>query len=90
MPRGDGTGPNGQGPMTGRRMGDCNTTGNIRGGFFRGIGSFLGYGCGRGRGRGFAGRGRSGGGYGFQNFFDSFPENQMTEDIKKYAKENSL
>jgi len=23
MPRGDGTGPNGQGPMTGRRMGFC-------------------------------------------------------------------
>jgi len=23
MPRGDGTGPQGQGPMTGRRMGQC-------------------------------------------------------------------
>ena len=48
MPRGDGTGPAGQGPMTGRRMGFCagfNTPGFMSGGF--------------GRGRGFAWRARA-------------------------------
>lgn len=29
MPRLDGTGPNGQGPMTGRRMGNCNVNNNV-------------------------------------------------------------
>jgi len=57
MPRGDGTGPNGQGPMTGRRMGYC--VGNDRPGFmepgFRGGG---GFGRGRGFGRGFGWRAR--------------------------------
>ena len=52
MPRGDGTGPNGQGPMTGRGMGFCagyNMPGFMNSGFGRGMG---------GRGRGFgAGRG---------------------------------
>jgi len=38
MPRGDGTGPNGQGSMTGRRMGYCagfNVPGFMNGGFGR-------------------------------------------------------
>ena len=50
MPRGDGTGPNGMGPMTGRGMGRC------------GGGSAASQGrvTGRGRGQG-AGRGRAGG-----------------------------
>ena len=59
MPRGDRTGPNGLGPMTGRAAGFC--TGNSvpgfvnsnigRGGFGRGFGRFSG-----GRGRGFRNR----------------------------------
>ena len=51
MPRGDGTGPNGQGPMTGRAMGFCagfNIPGFMNPGFGRGFG----------RGRGFAWRAR--------------------------------
>ena len=56
MPRGDGTGPNGLGPMTGRAAGFCAgnsvpgfVNSNIgRGGFGRGFGRFGG-----GRGRGF-------------------------------------
>ena len=48
MPQGDGTGPAGQGPMTGRGMGFCtgfNVPGFMNPGFGRGFG--------RGRGRGF-------------------------------------
>ena len=54
MPRGDRTGPLGQGPMTGRGMGDCangERTGWFRHGFGRGFGT--GRGFGRGAGRGF-------------------------------------
>jgi len=53
MPRGDGTGPNGQGPLTGRRMGYCagfNAPGFISPGFGRRMG--------RGFGRGFRWRAR--------------------------------
>lgn len=68
MPRGDKTGPNGQGPMTGRAMGYCAgndspgfTTGGGRGmgrgwGGGRGFGRGFGGGFGRGYGRGFGGR----------------------------------
>jgi len=43
MPRGDRTGPWGEGPMTGRRMGPC-----ARGmGYGRGFGLGMGYGYGR-------------------------------------------
>ncbi|HOT29073.1 MAG TPA: DUF5320 domain-containing protein [Candidatus Ozemobacteraceae bacterium] len=61
MPYGDGTGPHGAGPMTGRGMGPC--SGNAGGGFQgrgRGMGP-CGGGFGFGRGRGL-GRGR-----GFRN-----------------------
>ncbi len=50
MPQGDRTGPNGQGPMTGRKMGFCtgfNMPGFMNSGFRRGMG------FGRGFGRGF-------------------------------------
>lgn len=50
MPRGDGTGPNGAGAMSGRGMGRCGTN---RG---TGAGRSMGRGAGRGMGRG-AGRG---------------------------------
>lgn len=53
MPAGDGTGPRGQGPMTGRGMGYC-------AGY-----AAPGYATGGGRGRGFGGGGR--GGRGFRN-----------------------
>ncbi len=56
MPRGDGTGPAGMGPMTGRAAGFC--AGYDRPGFTNPIGGRLGggFGWGRGRGMGF-GRG---------------------------------
>lgn len=59
MPRGDGTGPEGRGPLTGRQMGYC--AGNdqpgftAQGGGFRrmfGGGGWFGRGRGRGMGRG--------------------------------------
>ncbi|MHA1682238.1 MAG: DUF5320 domain-containing protein [Promethearchaeota archaeon] len=60
MPRGDGTGPDGYGPMTGRALGYCagfNAPGYVNG-------SGRGMGMGRGRAMG-GGRGRGGGaGYG--------------------------
>ena len=52
MPRGDGTGPNGQGSMTGRRMGFC--AGFNAPGFTN-----HGFGGGFGRGRGFGLRARN-------------------------------
>ena len=57
MPRGDGTGPMGMGPLTGRGMRYCigaGYPGNVRGG-----GRFFGrgFGMGRGMGRGFFGGG---------------------------------
>ena len=49
MPRGDGTGPTGKGPITGRGMGRCTARGAA------GIGLGLGLGCRRGFGRWFGG-----------------------------------
>lgn len=54
MPLGDKTGPNGQGAMTGRRLGYC--TGNEHAGYTadtpgRGMGRGIGAGAGRGLGR---------------------------------------
>ena len=53
MPRGDKTGPNGQGMMTGRKMGYCagfNVPGFMNGtGFGGGFGGGFGRGFGRGR-----------------------------------------
>ena len=51
MPRGDKTGPNGNGPMTGRRMGDCDGRNFGGEGFRRGGGRGQG-GAGQGLGRG--------------------------------------
>lgn len=58
MPGGDRTGPNGNGPMTGRRMGYCRDNDSIKGagqgyGYGRGGGFRNGSGFGRGRGFGF-------------------------------------
>jgi hypothetical protein len=60
MPRGDGTGPAGLGPMTGRAAGYC--AGYSMPGYTNPI-----FGGGFGRGRGFYGRG--GGGRGFRNMY---------------------
>lgn len=49
MPRGDGTGPLGQGPMTGRSAGFC--AGFAAPGAMNGPGFFGGFGCRRGAGR---------------------------------------
>lgn len=67
MPRFDGTGPQGNGPMTGRRMGRCFDNGfeeNDRQYFnnnaqqcSRGFGCRMGFGRGQGKGQGF-GNGR--------------------------------
>ncbi len=50
MPRGDGTGPEGLGPMTGRGLGYC--AGFDSPGFTKGVGRGQGRGLARGRGRG--------------------------------------
>ena len=57
MPGRNGTGPRGQGPMTGRGAGFCAGNG-------AGSGRQFGYGCGAGFGRRFGGSGRRGGGFG--------------------------
>jgi len=63
MPFGDGTGPRGMGPMTGRGMGYCAgfpTPGYMNPGFGRGA-----------YGRGFAGGGGRGGGRGWRNWYNA-------------------
>ncbi|HOO98284.1 MAG TPA: DUF5320 domain-containing protein [Bacteroidales bacterium] len=63
MPRGDRTGPIGQGPFTGRGLGYC--TGFDSPGFTKGMGAGMGRGGGYGRGMGYVGGfGRGGGRYG--------------------------
>ena len=87
MPRGDKTGPNGQGQMTGRGMGYCNgyeNPGYMNGeragrGFARGRGRGLGRGNGRGYGRNFNY------GYGYR---DDFPTASPVSE-KTYI-ENSI
>ncbi len=66
MPRGDGTGPAGMGPMTGRAAGYC--AGYSVPGFMNPVGGrgYWGWGRGGGRGRGFGrGFGWARGGYGW-------------------------
>ena len=73
MPNKDGTGPNGQGPMTGRGMGNCNGGGQMRNsdetrwGFLEKMWGFFWRGCRRWQGRGMGfwkGRWRWQGGFG--------------------------
>ena len=69
MPGGNGTGPQGRGPLTGRGMGNCsgNNPPNSTA-YGRGYGTGRGFGAGRGMGRGM-GRGFGGGynrGYGWR------------------------
>ena len=63
MPRGDNTGPDGEGPRTGRGLGYC--SGYDAPGYYHGRGYGRGMGFGRGMGRGYGrgmGYGRYGGG----------------------------
>ena len=74
MPRGDQTGPQGQGPMTGRGLGHCigsDQAGYQYGGPGRGYspGYGRGIGWGGGRGGGFGGGGFGGGGFGWGGGF---------------------
>ncbi|MDA3886609.1 MAG: DUF5320 domain-containing protein [Candidatus Delongbacteria bacterium] len=70
MPRGDRTGPNGNGPMTGRQMGNCTGTDQNYG---RGNGGGFARGGGR-NGRRVLGRG-NGAGFGFRNGYNDFVPN---------------
>ena len=56
MPRRDGTGPMGQGPLTGHKMGQCGGGQGMGMGQGRGLGRGMGRGAGQGFGQG-AGRG---------------------------------
>jgi len=71
MPKGDGTGPNGQGPMTGRGLGYC--AGYPMPGFMN-----CRFGRGMGRGRGFAWRARF-----IQPATPVIQEPQLTEQDEK-------
>ncbi|MDO9513221.1 MAG: DUF5320 domain-containing protein [Elusimicrobiota bacterium] len=67
MARGDGTGPDGLGPMTGRGAGYCAGF-DVPGYANPGVGAGRGFGAGRGMGRGVARRG-GGRGFGFGRSF---------------------
>ena len=70
MPRRDGTGPEGRGPLTGRRYGPC------EGG--RDTGDYVGRGMGFGRGRGFG----MGGGTTVRQNYDQPTKEEQKEAIK--------
>lgn len=90
MPRGDKTGPDGQGPMTGRGLGYCAgypTPGNVTNTPGRALGR--GYGIGRGLGLGF----RGGRGRGYHPYFSgpspySVPSKEEELYILKAQAEN--
>lgn len=79
MPRRDGTGPMGQGPLTGRGMGCCVGVERTNRGFEYGMG--FGRGLGRGLGRG--NRMNPRGGRGYQDFF-FVPGNDSNENSPQY------
>jgi hypothetical protein len=72
MPRFDGTGPTGQGPLTGKGMGNCPGASSD---------SRKGMGFGRGFGRGFCR------GFGWRNFFTKKEESEMLKDEKEALEE---
>ena len=85
MPFGDGTGPFGQGPMTGRGLGYCGGDGNP--GRFQGRGGGMGRGFGRGFGRGL-GRGFGRGyGFGWAGFNAPYDEKTALENRMKFLEE---
>ncbi|MCD6235093.1 MAG: DUF5320 domain-containing protein [Candidatus Marinimicrobia bacterium] len=94
MPRGDRTGPEGYGPMSGRGLGYCRgysspgyTKGTPRG---WGLGRGFGRGYGRGFGGGFGWRNRFRGGYDYENFPPVAPEPPMNpKDETRLLKEEA-
>ena len=89
MPGGDGTGPIGSGPRTGRALGYCsgyNMPGYAHPGFGRGYGRGFGRGF-RGRGRGFWWRGYRDPYYWFQHHnLDLYPQPSKDEE-KSYLED---
>ncbi len=85
MPGGDRTGPEGFGPMTGRRMGFC--TGNVQPGF-----SYRNMGFGRGMGRGFGrGMGRGyGRGIGFGQGYWFYNQDNISDVPQRATLENEI
>ncbi len=94
MPRGDGTGPSGMGPMTGRGMGYCagfdvpgfvnsGPVGYGRGRGFAGRGLGRGYGRGLGMGRGFGWRSA---GYGVPPYYGG----AYNWDYQPYTKDEEM
>ena len=83
MPGGDGTGPIGRGPMTGRAAGLCAGNPNL-GYTTSGYGQGYGRGWGRGVGRGFWGRSRR---FWYRGYND-MPFNQSTTEEEKVYLEN--
>lgn len=81
MPVRDGSGPQGMGPMTGRRMGNCNPDNDFAGTDNRGRGFGRGFGCGNGMGRGRGGgfRNNNRRGYGFGNYEDEQSYNNKSQ-----------
>ena len=86
MPRFDGTGPMGAGPMTGGARGRCNPSGRYYGAPGYGFGRGAGYRGARGYGRGLGGRGTyapAGGWYGpayappYGNSYPMNPDDEM-------------
>jgi len=75
MPGGNGTGPVGRGPMTGRGLGFCAGSTADYANFV------VGRGCGRGLGRGL---GRARGGYGFRAFNQVSPQQDL-DSLKNQA-----
>lgn len=81
MPAFDGTGPRGQGPMTGRGLGPCGRGLGLGVGYRRGFGAGAGAGRGLGRGRGLAGY------YGFSQPADPKQQKQALSDYRKALEE---
>lgn len=91
MPGFDGTGPMGQGPLTGRQMGYC---AGARGTAYRGFGRGLGRGFGRGLGRGFgrfAGAGNAYGAYADPQVYDELTARieELENELKTLRKDGS-
>ena len=87
MPRGDKTGPMGEGAMTGRGQGFCvgtDSPGFMNQSFGRGFGG--GFGGGRGVGRGFQGGGRNR----YRNFARNFNPPVPTEELNKSFQQEEL
>ena len=74
MPRGDGTGPQGWGRLTGRRLGRC--TGNNLPDYRPGFGSRLRLGGGRGYGYGYRGAGYAG------DYLPHFPQTSAAQQAE--------